>query len=157
MSDWTQPTFTFRDLTEKNRQLQQAYDDLKAAQAQLIEKERLERELQLAAEIQLSILPDELPQVNGFDFGACMLPARQVGGDFYDVFQISEGRDGVLIGDVSDKGVPAIIHGTYPRIDHGGSRPWAESSRSHDYNQPASHAPSEVNPVCYGSLWHPGY
>jgi len=102
-------TATFRDLTQKNRQLQQAYDDLKAAQAQLIEKERLERELQLAAEIQLSILPDELPQVNGFDFGACMLPARQVGGDFYDVFQISENRFGVLIGDVSDKGVPAAI------------------------------------------------
>ncbi len=102
-------TATFRDLTEKNRQLQQAYDDLKAAQALLIEKERLERELQLAAEIQLSILPDELPLVSGFDFGACILPARQVGGDFYDVFEVSEGRIGVLIGDVSDKGVPAAL------------------------------------------------
>jgi serine phosphatase RsbU (regulator of sigma subunit) len=102
-------TATFRDLTEKNRQLQQAYDDLKAAQALLIEKERLERELQLAAEIQLSILPDELPLMDGFDFGACMLPARQVGGDFYDVFQISENRIGILIGDVSDKGVPAAL------------------------------------------------
>ena len=102
-------TATFRDLTEKNRQLQQAYDDLKAAQALLIEKERLERELQLAAEIQLSILPDELPLVSGFDFGARILPARQVGGDFYDVFQVAEGRIGVLIGDVSDKGVPAAL------------------------------------------------
>src|SRR5258707_10204260 len=48
---------TYRDLAEKNRQLQKAYDELKAAQAQLIEKERLERELKVAAEIQLSILP----------------------------------------------------------------------------------------------------
>ncbi len=61
---------SFRDLSEKNRQLQKAYDELKAAQEQLIEKERLERELQLAAEIQLSILPDQLPSVDGFDFGA---------------------------------------------------------------------------------------
>src|SRR4030067_1032173 len=81
-------TATFHDLTEKNRQLQQAYDDLKAAQALLIEKERLERALQLAAEIQLSILPDALPLVSGFDFGARILPARQVGGGFYYVFQV---------------------------------------------------------------------
>jgi sigma-B regulation protein RsbU (phosphoserine phosphatase) len=102
-------TSAFRDLTEKNRQLQQAYDDLKAAQAQLIEKERLERELQVAAEIQLSILPDQLPQVRGYDFGARILPARQVGGDFYDVFVLNQNRIGVLIGDVSDKGVPSAL------------------------------------------------
>jgi serine phosphatase RsbU (regulator of sigma subunit) len=102
-------TQTFRDLTEKNKQLQTAYDELKAAQEQLIEKERLERELQVAADIQLSILPDELPQVDGFDFGARILPARQVGGDLYDVFLLRDGRVGVLIGDVADKGVPSAI------------------------------------------------
>jgi serine phosphatase RsbU (regulator of sigma subunit) len=102
-------TATFRDLTEKNRQLQTAYDELKAAQAQLIEKERLERELQVAAEIQLSILPDELPRVPGFDFGARILPARQVGGDFYDVFQPKPHQVAVLVGDVADKGVPSAI------------------------------------------------
>jgi len=102
-------TQTFRDLTEKNRQLQTAYDELKAAQAQLIEKERMERELQVAADIQLSILPDELPDVEGFNFGARILPARQVGGDFYDVFEIDSHRTGVLIGDVADKGVPSAL------------------------------------------------
>src|SRR5512133_3227450 len=51
----------FKDLREKNRQLQKAYDELKAAQAQIIEKEKLEKELQLAAEIQMSILPRHLP------------------------------------------------------------------------------------------------
>ncbi len=102
-------TATFRDLTEKNRQLQTAYDELKAAQAQIIEKERLERELQVAADIQLSILPDVLPEFDEFGFGACILPARQVGGDFYDVFVLKDGRVGVLIGDVADKGVPSAL------------------------------------------------
>jgi serine phosphatase RsbU (regulator of sigma subunit) len=102
-------TATFRDLTEKNRQLQQAYDELKAAQVQLIEKERLERELQVAAEIQISILPDVLPTNPCFDFGARIDPARQVGGDFYDVFNVGDGKVAVLIGDVADKGVPSAI------------------------------------------------
>ncbi len=100
---------TFRDLTEKNHALQKAYDELKAAQVQLIEKERLERELKVAAEIQLSILPDVLPAVKGFDFGARILPARRVGGDFYDIFLLGESKTGVVIGDVADKGVPAAL------------------------------------------------
>ena len=100
---------TFRDLTEKNRQLQKAYDELKAAQEQLIEKERMERELKVAADIQMSILPNVLPSPEGFDFGGRILPARQVGGDFYDVFELSENKYGVLIGDVADKGVPSAI------------------------------------------------
>jgi len=102
-------TSTFRDLTEKNRQLQIAYDDLKAAQAQLIEKERLEHELQLAADIQLSILPTNLPDYDEFSFGARILPARQVGGDLYDVFELKDNKVGVLIGDVADKGVPSSL------------------------------------------------
>jgi serine phosphatase RsbU (regulator of sigma subunit) len=100
---------TFRDLTEKNHQLQRAYDELKAAQVQLIEKERLERELQVAAEIQISILPDILPSPDGYDFGGRILPARQVGGDFYDVFELGQTKIGVVIGDVADKGVPSAI------------------------------------------------
>ena len=100
---------TFRDLTEKNRQLQKAFDELKAAQEQLIEKERMERELKVAAEIQMSILPDTLPLVEGFDFGGRILPARQVGGDFYDFFALDHHKIGVLIGDVADKGVPSAI------------------------------------------------
>ncbi len=102
-------TQTFHDLTEKNKQLQLAYDELKAAQTQLIEKERLERELQVAADIQLSILPDELPKTAEFEFGARILPARQVGGDLYDVFVLKDDKLGVVIGDVADKGVPSAI------------------------------------------------
>jgi phosphoserine phosphatase RsbU/P len=99
----------FHDLVAKNHALQQAYDDLKAAQDQLIEKERLERELQVAADIQLSILPDDLPDVDQFSFGARILPARQVGGDLYDIFPLKGNKVGVLIGDVADKGIPSAI------------------------------------------------
>ncbi len=100
---------SFHDLVEKNRALQEAYDELKAAQVLLVEKERLERELKVAADIQLSILPDQLPIVGDYDFGARILPARQVGGDFYDVFPVTEVQIGILIGDVADKGVPSAL------------------------------------------------
>jgi sigma-B regulation protein RsbU (phosphoserine phosphatase) len=99
----------FRELQEKNRLLQIAYDELKSAQAQIIEKERLERELQVAAEIQMGILPQELPRVPGYDFGALMIPARLVGGDFYDVFFLDGSQVGFVIGDVADKGIPSAI------------------------------------------------
>jgi serine phosphatase RsbU (regulator of sigma subunit) len=99
----------FNDLVAKNHALEKAYNELKAAQAQIIEKERLERELQVAADIQLSILPDVLPDTEEFSFGAKILPARQVGGDFYDVFQLYGDRIGVVIGDVADKGIPSAL------------------------------------------------
>lgn len=98
-----------RDLLAKNRQLTEAYESLQAAQAQLIEKERLERELQVAYEIQMSILPDRLPERPSFNFGARLIPARSVGGDFYGFVPLEEDRLGVMIGDVTDKGVPAAI------------------------------------------------
>jgi sigma-B regulation protein RsbU (phosphoserine phosphatase) len=100
---------SIEDLRQKNIQLERAYNELKKAQAQIIEKERLERELQIAYQIQMSILPHELPQLKGYDFGACIVPARTVGGDFYGIVRLSSQRIGVFIGDVSDKGVPSAI------------------------------------------------
>lgn len=100
---------TILDLREKNRQLTLAYEELQAAQAQIIEKERLERELEVARHIQQSILPHEMPQRHGFDFGARMEPARAVGGDFYDFIPLGRDRLGIVVGDVSDKGVPAAL------------------------------------------------
>lgn len=96
-------------LQEKNRQLAAAYAELQAAQAQIIEKERLERELQVAHEIQESILPHTLPVIPGVDMGVIMRPARAVGGDLYDLIALKNNCLGVVIGDVSDKGVPAAI------------------------------------------------
>ena len=100
---------TIQDLQKKNLELIEAYEELKAAQAQIIEKERLERELQVAFEIQTSILPQTLPDLAGYDFGALMVPARAVGGDFYDIIPLSSDKVGIIIGDVADKGVPSAI------------------------------------------------
>jgi serine phosphatase RsbU (regulator of sigma subunit) len=100
---------TIQDLLEKNRQLRQAYEELKAAQAQIIEKEKLEKELEISAQIQRSILPEKLPRLPGYEIGALMVPARQVGGDFYTFFQLSKNRLGIVVGDVCDKGVPAAL------------------------------------------------
>jgi phosphoserine phosphatase RsbU/P len=100
---------TILDLREKNRQLTEAYRELQAAQAQMIEKERLDRELEIAHHIQASILPQSLPVHPVLDFGARIVPARMVGGDFYDLFPVGEGRWGIVVGDVCDKGVPAAL------------------------------------------------
>jgi sigma-B regulation protein RsbU (phosphoserine phosphatase) len=100
---------TILDLRQKNRQLTAAYQELQAAQAQMIEKERLDRELEIAHTIQESILPQSLPADPILDFGARFVPARMVGGDFYDLFPVGEDRYGIVVGDVCDKGVPAAL------------------------------------------------
>jgi len=100
---------TIQDLREKNCQLRQAYDELKAAQAQIIEKERLERDLEIARQIQLSILPHRLPAHPCYDFGARMVPARVVGGDFYGFIWLDDSRLGLWVGDVAGKSVPGAL------------------------------------------------
>jgi len=101
---------TIQDLQRKNVELAQAYQDLTEAQAQIIEKEKLERELQLAHDIQMSILPQGLPRLAEYEFGARIIPARAVGGDFYDVIALSEQKMGIVVGDVAGKGIPAAIY-----------------------------------------------
>lgn len=100
---------TINGLREKNLQLTVAYEELKQAQAQLVEKERLEKELAVARQIQESILPRTLPQVPGLDVGAYLHPTRAVGGDLFDLIDLGGAKLGVAIADVSDKGVPAAI------------------------------------------------
>jgi sigma-B regulation protein RsbU (phosphoserine phosphatase) len=74
-----------------------------------IEKERYERELELAAAIQGEILPRSLPEVAGVELAAANIPARHIGGDYYDVFALSRGRLAFLVADVSGKGIPAAL------------------------------------------------
>lgn len=100
---------TIRVLRRKNRELTKAYRELESAQVQLIEKERLERELEVAREIQSSILPRTLPDLTGYDFGALMVPMSAVGGDFFDFIPLGDDRLGLVVGDVSDHGVPAAL------------------------------------------------
>lgn len=70
----------------------------------------LEREMDIAREIQAGFLPEQLPVLAGWDLAACFQPARQVGGDFYDAFPLHAGqRIGVVVADVCDKGVGAAL------------------------------------------------
>jgi serine phosphatase RsbU (regulator of sigma subunit) len=84
-------------------------NQLEAAQAELVTKERLERELELARQVQQDLLPHIFPMVPGYAFAARSEPARHVGGDFYDVILLDADRLGVVIADVSDKGMPAAL------------------------------------------------
>lgn len=96
-------------------QLQGKIAALEAAQIELAQKERLERELELARELQLSMIPTSFPAAPGVTFGACYAPARQVGGDFYDVLTLPDGYLGLVIADVADKGMPAALYMTLVR------------------------------------------
>ncbi|MES2940576.1 MAG: SpoIIE family protein phosphatase [Pseudomonadota bacterium] len=69
----------------------------------------LERELAIGRQIQASFLPESLPQVAGWELAARFQPARQVAGDFYDAFQLPDGRLGLVVADVCDKGVGAAL------------------------------------------------
>jgi len=73
------------------------------------ERERIEQELRIARLIQQTLLPKTLPQLPGYDVAAYYQPAREVGGDFYDFLELEDGRLGLVVGDVTDKGVPAAL------------------------------------------------
>ena len=77
-----------------------------------IEKSRMEEELKIAHNIQLSMLPDKAPVIEGFSIAARSIPAREVGGDFYDFIEIAENgakRLGIVVGDVSGKAVSGAL------------------------------------------------
>jgi serine phosphatase RsbU (regulator of sigma subunit)/putative methionine-R-sulfoxide reductase with GAF domain len=78
-------------------------------QGEMVARERLETEVQLARQIQQTFIPDSLPQIEGWEFAARWKTARQVGGDFYDVFDLPNNRIGLFIADVADKGMPAAL------------------------------------------------
>jgi serine phosphatase RsbU (regulator of sigma subunit)/PAS domain-containing protein len=77
-----------------------------------IKRQRMEQELAVARQIQLSFLPEACPVVPGWDIAACYQAARLVGGDFYDFFELpgEPGHLGIVIADVADKGVPAALY-----------------------------------------------
>jgi predicted ester cyclase len=73
------------------------------------ERERVEQELRVARSIQQASLPEEVPQLEGWQITPYYRPAREVGGDFYDFHLLSDGRLGVVVGDATGKGVPAAL------------------------------------------------
>jgi serine phosphatase RsbU (regulator of sigma subunit)/anti-sigma regulatory factor (Ser/Thr protein kinase) len=78
-------------------------------QAEAITRQRFEQELEVAKLIQQNFLPKQLPELTGWQVAAYYRPAREVGGDFYDVIPLPEGKVGFVVGDVTDKGVPAAL------------------------------------------------
>jgi PAS domain S-box-containing protein len=83
------------DVTEQKRKAQ--------------ERERIEQELRIARLIQQTLLPKTLPERPGYDVAAYYRPAREVGGDFYDFLELEDGRLGLVMGDATDKGMPAAL------------------------------------------------
>jgi serine phosphatase RsbU (regulator of sigma subunit) len=84
-------------------------------QQERVGRERLERELQLARDIQQTFIPRRLPQPAGWQLAATWRAAREVAGDFYDLFELPGGALGILIADVADKGMPAALFMTLTR------------------------------------------
>jgi sigma-B regulation protein RsbU (phosphoserine phosphatase) len=76
---------------------------------ELIEKRRLEHELELARSIQLTFLPECVPEISGYDLSAINLPSEEVSGDYYDVIRVSEDQWGIVVADVFGKGIPASL------------------------------------------------
>jgi predicted ester cyclase len=74
-----------------------------------IDRERVEQELGVARDIQQASLPKEVPQLEGWQISPHYRPAREVGGDFYDFFELPEGRLGIVVGDATGHGVPAAL------------------------------------------------
>src|SRR5829696_8488247 len=93
-------------VAERTEQLKKAMAKQKQ-EAQ--ERERIEQELRIARLIQQTLLPKSVPELPGYDVAAYYQPAREVGGDFYDFFELEDGRLGLVVGDVTDKGVPAAL------------------------------------------------
>jgi serine phosphatase RsbU (regulator of sigma subunit) len=82
---------------------------LERLEQEMFERERVEQELRVAQRIQLALLPNSVPELEGWGITHDYRPAREVGGDFYDFLNLNEGRVGLIIGDVSGKGIPAAL------------------------------------------------
>jgi serine phosphatase RsbU (regulator of sigma subunit)/anti-sigma regulatory factor (Ser/Thr protein kinase) len=114
------PRLSEQDYSSDDRRLldklaAQAAPALRVAQlvreqkAEAATRQRFEQELEVARLIQQNFLPRELPDLPGWEIAAYYRPAREVGGDFYDVIPLPDGRVAFVVGDVTDKGVPAAL------------------------------------------------
>ncbi|RME76093.1 MAG: hypothetical protein D6784_06585 [Chloroflexi bacterium] len=101
---------TIAELQLKNTELARTLENLKAAQAELLRRERMKRDLEIAAAVHQSILPTAFPQIPGYEFASIARPAREVGGDLYDVVDLGQNQVGIVMADASGKSVQAAIY-----------------------------------------------
>ncbi len=104
------------DFTEEDKRL---LSIIAVQSAQIIENGRLyeeekaffslKEEMRLAAEIQQRLMPDKIPEISGYQISAISIPAKEVGGDYYDFFDLEDGRTGVCLGDITGKGITAAL------------------------------------------------
>jgi serine phosphatase RsbU (regulator of sigma subunit) len=97
------------DLATQTAPAVQVAQLVRQQQQQAQERERIEQELRVARLIQQTLLPKHVPDLPGYQLAAYYQPAREVGGDFYDFLELDNGHLGLVVGDVTDKGVPAAI------------------------------------------------
>lgn len=84
-------------------------EGLKKAQETALEKHAMEKELEIAGKIQLSLIPQKMPHIEGYEVSSYYQAAKLVGGDYYDVIPIEKNKYGFIMADVSGKGVPAAL------------------------------------------------
>lgn len=106
-------TTSFSDLDELllhsiTRQVQTSIENEFLLKQSLV-KERIEKEMSLAAAIQQKIIPEKLPDINGYELAGINIPSREVGGDYYDCIGLSNGKYAIIMADVAGKGVSAAL------------------------------------------------
>jgi serine phosphatase RsbU (regulator of sigma subunit)/anti-sigma regulatory factor (Ser/Thr protein kinase)/tetratricopeptide (TPR) repeat protein len=89
----------FSDITQK----------LRESQVNLAEQERLQKEMQVAQEIQQTLLPGEFPEIEGYEIASYYAAAKEVGGDYFDFVEVDKDTLGIVVADVSGKGVPGSL------------------------------------------------
>jgi serine phosphatase RsbU (regulator of sigma subunit) len=89
--------------------------NVRAAQSHAVERKAIERELSIATEIQTKLLPERIPQIPGLDIHSFYLSAKEVGGDYYDFIVIDQTHLGIIVADVSGKGIPGSMVMTMAR------------------------------------------
>jgi len=101
------------DASDEIGEIAQAFNEMtnkfREAQVTLMEQQKLQKELQVAQEIQQMLLPSDFPEVEGFEIASYYEAAKEVGGDLFDFVEVDEDTVGIIVADVSGKGVPGSL------------------------------------------------
>ena len=142
----------FEDLARSFNSMAEALrENIENLRRTTAEKERYSKELEIAQSIQTSFLPEKMPDIPGVDISAVMIPAMEVGGDFYDIIPAGDGKWAFVIADVSGKGVSAALFMAMSRtLLRAGLEGATDLLKSLRYCKPDDHAECTVQHVCHG-------
>jgi PAS domain S-box-containing protein len=147
--------------TDLEKRVAERTEQLKSAMAnqqqEAQERQRIEQELQVARLIQQTLLPKSLPGLAGYDMAAYYQPAREVGGDFYDFLELEDGRLGLVIGDVSGKGVPAAIVMAITRTMLHAAYRLGSPAPGEILQQVNNILHPDIPPTCLSPVWPPSW